>query len=75
MNPCNYNEAIQDKDATLWQRAMNIEMESIYSKSGLASSEFTLWCKIHRISEQEEEKGRCEDENLQGMASGEGKIS
>ena len=31
MDPCNYNEAIQDKDATLWQRAMNTEMESMYS--------------------------------------------
>ena len=30
-NPYNYNEAIQDKDATLWQKAMNTEMESIYS--------------------------------------------
>ena len=29
--PENYNEAIQDKDATLWQRAMNTEMESMYS--------------------------------------------
>ena len=50
MNPCNYNEAIQDKDATLWQRAMNTEMESLYSKLGLVSSEFTLWGKTHRIS-------------------------
>ena len=31
INPCNYNEAIQDKDATLWQKAMKTEMESIYS--------------------------------------------
>ena len=31
MDPCNYNEAIQDKDATLWQKAMNTEMESMYS--------------------------------------------
>ena len=30
-DPCNYNEAIQDKDATLWQRAMNTKMESMYS--------------------------------------------
>ena len=30
-DPGNYNEAIQDKDATLWQRAMNTEMESMYS--------------------------------------------
>ena len=30
-DPCNYNEAIQDKDATLWQKVMNTEMESIYS--------------------------------------------
>ena len=51
MNPCNYNESIQDKDATLWQRTMNTEMESMYSKSGMVSSEFTLWDKNHRISE------------------------
>ena len=31
MNPCNYNEAIQDKDATLWQKVMNTKMESMYS--------------------------------------------
>ena len=31
-DPYNYNEAIQDKDATLWQKAMKIEMESKYSK-------------------------------------------
>ena len=30
-DPENYNKAIQDKDATLWQRAMNIEIESMYS--------------------------------------------
>ena len=30
-NPCNYNEVIQDKDATLWQKAMKIEMEFMYS--------------------------------------------
>ena len=30
-DPCNYNEAIQDKDATLWQKAINTEMESMYS--------------------------------------------
>ena len=26
IDPCNYNKAIQDKDATLWQRAMNTKM-------------------------------------------------
>ena len=31
IDPCNYNEAIQDKDATLWQKAMKTEMESMYS--------------------------------------------
>ena len=31
MDHYNYNEAIQDKDATLWQMTMNIEMESMYS--------------------------------------------
>ena len=30
MDPIN-NEAVQDKDAILWQKAMNIEMESMYS--------------------------------------------
>ena len=30
MDPCNYNKAIQDKDATLWKNAMNTEMESMY---------------------------------------------
>ena len=31
MDPCNYYEAIQDKDVTLWQKAMKIDMESLYS--------------------------------------------
>ena len=31
MNPCNYSEAIQDKDVALWQKAMKINMESLYS--------------------------------------------
>ena len=30
-DPYNYNEAIQDKDATFWQKAMKTEMESMYS--------------------------------------------
>ena len=30
-DPWNYNEAIQAKDATLWQRAMKTEMKSMYS--------------------------------------------
>ena len=30
-DPCNYNEAIQDKHATLWQKVMKTEMESMYS--------------------------------------------
>ena len=30
-DPCNYNKAIQDKDVTLWQKAMNNDMESLYS--------------------------------------------
>ena len=30
-DPENHNEAVQDKDATLWQKAMNAEMESMYS--------------------------------------------
>ena len=29
--PKNYNEVVQDKHATLWQKAMNTEMESMYS--------------------------------------------
>ena len=31
IDPCNYNEAIQDKDAILWQNTMKTEMESMYS--------------------------------------------
>ena len=31
IDPCNYNKAIQDKDATLWQKEMKTEMESMYS--------------------------------------------
>ena len=30
-DPSNYNEAIQDKDDTLWQSAMKTEMKSMYS--------------------------------------------
>ena len=30
-NPCNYGEALQDKDIDLWQKAMMSEMESMYS--------------------------------------------
>ena len=30
-DPFNYNEALQDKDVELWQKAMNSEMESMYS--------------------------------------------
>ena len=29
-DPNNYNEVIQDKDATLWQKIMNTEMKSMY---------------------------------------------
>ena len=39
MNPYNYNKTIQDKDATLWQKVMKVEMESMYSKSNLVSCE------------------------------------
>ena len=31
IDPCNYNEVIQDKEVTLCQKAMKIEMESMYS--------------------------------------------
>ena len=31
MDPNNYNEAVQDKDTTLWQNAMNTEMKFMYS--------------------------------------------
>ena len=31
MDPNNYDEVVQDKDATLWQKVMNIEIESMYS--------------------------------------------
>ena len=30
-DPSSYNEAVQDKDVTLWQTAMKAEMESMYS--------------------------------------------
>ena len=30
-DPYNYNEAIQDKDATLWQKAIKTKMGSMYS--------------------------------------------
>ena len=30
-DPSKYNEAVQDKDITLWQSAMKTEMESMYS--------------------------------------------
>ena len=30
-DPSNYNEAVQNKDATLWQSAMKTELESMYS--------------------------------------------
>ena len=30
-DPNNYNEAVQDKDVTLWQSSMKTEMESMYS--------------------------------------------
>ena len=30
-DPENYNEAVQDKDATLWKKIMNTEMESMHS--------------------------------------------
>ena len=41
MDPCNYNKAIQDKDVTLWQKTIKIEMEFMYSKSSLVSCEST----------------------------------
>ena len=31
VEPYNYSEASQDKDVELWQKAMNLEMESMYS--------------------------------------------
>ena len=30
-DPSNYNEAVQDKDATLWQSAMKTELEFMHS--------------------------------------------
>ena len=74
MDPCNYNKAIQDKDVTLWQKAMKIEMESMYSKIKSISCETTWWGKTHRLQVdlQEQEKDRWKGENLSGIASGEG---
>ena len=40
-DPCNYNNIIQDKYATLWQKTMNTEIESMYSRLGLVSCEST----------------------------------
>ena len=30
-DPCNYDEALKDKDADLWQKVMKSEMQSMYS--------------------------------------------
>ena len=30
-DPCNYDEALKDKDAKLWQKATKSEMQSMYS--------------------------------------------
>ena len=30
-DPCNYDEALKDKDADLWKKAMKYEMQSMYS--------------------------------------------
>ena len=74
MDPCNYNEAIHDNDATLWQKIIKIEIESMYSNSSMVFSESTWWGKTHRLQVdlQEQEKDRLEGENLSGIASGEG---
>ena len=29
-DPCNYDEALKDKDVDLWQKAMKSEMQSMY---------------------------------------------
>ena len=59
-DPYNYNKVIQDKDVTLWQKAMKIEMESMFSKSSLVFYESTWWGKTHRlqVSLQEKENDR-----------------
>ena len=31
IDPCNYDEALKDKDVDLWQKAMKFEMQSMYS--------------------------------------------
>ena len=31
IDPCNYDEALKDKDADLWQKVMKSEMQSMYS--------------------------------------------
>ena len=43
IDPNNYNEAIQDKDVTLWQSTIKTEMESMYSNQA------THWGKTHRL--------------------------
>ena len=42
-DPENYNEAVQDKDATLWQRTMNIKMESMYSNQVRTLVDPAVW--------------------------------
>ena len=49
-DPYNYNETIQDKDATLWQKTMKTEMKSMYSNQvwnlvDAPNGIKPIWCK------------------------------
>ena len=67
MDPCNYNEVIQDKDATLWQKAMKIDVESMYSNQ--------VWFFVSPLDAVKPIGYKWiyqEGENLSDIASGEG---
>ena len=50
MVPWNYYEAIQDKDVTLWQKVIKINMESLYSNQVWFLVKTTWWGKTHRFT-------------------------
>ena len=49
IDPSSYNEAVQDKDVTLWQSAMKIEMESMYSNQVWLLVDPPVGGKTHRL--------------------------
>ena len=70
-DPSNYNEAIHDKDVTLWQSVMKTEMESMYSNQvwllvDPPDGVKPIGCKwIYK-----RKRGRREGGNFQGTTSG-----